>query len=833
MAQAQEVFLFTPLSVSQCSLWLDAADSRTIQLTSNAVSQWSDKSSSGLLLTQGTAAARPIPGSVGTLSNTVLFTTAQTLSSSANLTLGVVQSWFIVFNSISSSNFFFLEQSSNTNNSNGTFFSGVNFDLFAMRRTAANYIYDTIGRGTSPFSANTSYVASFVYDNTSSPGLFRINGTTRTTAYVSAFTALSGNTSDILYINTRAPANVHTAEIIVYNKALGLSEMQQVEGYLAWKWGLQGNLPSTHPFKTYRPLGADPFTTLVPPMPFSGLTNPVFLPTQIGGCQLWLDAADPFNNGVTPANGATISAWVDKSGNGRTMTATTSGTGTITYSTYKGIGSILFNSTNANPAYMRVNSAVNLTSVTVFAISRSQTAIGNQNGLLAIPQAGAGIAEYNSTDAFGQFIDANVTAQDRFYGFNSANPVTNTNPAAGGDAFPLRLNSWVVTSTGTTNSYYNGTTGASVTLTGTRTGTATGFGIGFDIAGSPQVITNTITVSQFSEFIVYNTALNDSQRQQVEGYLAWKWGLQSSLPSTQPYSRNPIAPFPVRFTPFRGSFTQWLPNSISSLLIWFDATDSSTLTLSGTQVTRWNNKGTLTSVFASNVSVGGTVGAYSPGIVNTGSTFLGGTLNVLSFPPISTDPPRGPYLGVADFVTTQKSRCLAYIFSVSNPGVDNYTRIFTTANTETSTRQRGFIAWNRDGDGIVNWPFGFEGTEQLTISGQAPFSGTLINSTPYIAVYRHSTVANNNYFSVDGNQIANPVANQTLVNGYFVGTDNFIIGTGPFYTATLLLGEVMQFDGDLTTTQLRQLEGYLAWKWGRVAQLPLTHPFKFFPPPPP
>jgi hypothetical protein len=26
-----------------------------------------------------------------------------------------------------------------------------------------------------------------------------------------------------------------------------------VEGYLAWKWGLQGNLPPNHPYKLFPP----------------------------------------------------------------------------------------------------------------------------------------------------------------------------------------------------------------------------------------------------------------------------------------------------------------------------------------------------------------------------------------------------------------------------------------------------------------------------------------------------------------------------------------------------------------------------------------------------
>ena len=37
-------------------------------------------------------------------------------------------------------------------------------------------------------------------------------------------------------------------ELLVVSRTLTSLQRAQLEGYLAWKWGLQGNLPSTHPF---------------------------------------------------------------------------------------------------------------------------------------------------------------------------------------------------------------------------------------------------------------------------------------------------------------------------------------------------------------------------------------------------------------------------------------------------------------------------------------------------------------------------------------------------------------------------------------------------------
>ena len=45
----------------------------------------------------------------------------------------------------------------------------------------------------------------------------------------------------------------YLAELIVFNTGLSLSNRQMVEGYLAWKWGLQGNLPINHPYYSATP----------------------------------------------------------------------------------------------------------------------------------------------------------------------------------------------------------------------------------------------------------------------------------------------------------------------------------------------------------------------------------------------------------------------------------------------------------------------------------------------------------------------------------------------------------------------------------------------------
>ena len=42
-------------------------------------------------------------------------------------------------------------------------------------------------------------------------------------------------------------------EFIVYNAPVSTPDREKLEGYLAHKWGLEGDLPIGHPYKTSPP----------------------------------------------------------------------------------------------------------------------------------------------------------------------------------------------------------------------------------------------------------------------------------------------------------------------------------------------------------------------------------------------------------------------------------------------------------------------------------------------------------------------------------------------------------------------------------------------------
>ena len=98
--------------------------------------------------------------------------------------------------------------------------------------------------------------------------------------------------------------------------------------------------------------------------------------------------------------------------------------------------------------------------------------------------------------------------------------------------------------------YLNGTLQASgVTQSGSTAVTGPLF-----INGQAGTSTNSYQ-SYLAEVIVFNTGLSQSNRQIVEGYLAWKWGMQTLLPNTHPYYSPTVNAGPAAGVTSVGSLT--------------------------------------------------------------------------------------------------------------------------------------------------------------------------------------------------------------------------------------------------------------------------------------
>jgi hypothetical protein len=264
---------WTPAALgSALALWLDADDASTIVLNGSTVSQWSDKSGNGRNATQAIAASQPTRTLSGLNGKTVL--TFDGMDDFLNA--GTTSTWNFLHNGSSSAVAFVGQMGQPTTPST------KRMDLFNTGGSSSVYsgyflnfgINDTQVRsnasrgvsGTISFTLVTSFpqratpvilINRVDADNptASQRTIININGGGDVGGNTSTSSASSANSGIPLNIGSSGSTGFvgFLSEIIFVNSELSLADHQHLEGYLAWKWGLQGNLPANHPFKNSPP----------------------------------------------------------------------------------------------------------------------------------------------------------------------------------------------------------------------------------------------------------------------------------------------------------------------------------------------------------------------------------------------------------------------------------------------------------------------------------------------------------------------------------------------------------------------------------------------------
>ena len=251
--------------------------------------------------------------------------------------------------------------------------------------------------------------------------------------------------------------------------------------------------------------------------------NP-FKPTDIGGCQLWLDGAD--SSKITLGSGSNVSTWIDKSSlaNNFTSTNTTSPTKTTTPGGYP---CVYLNGSTCQMTSVSNNSTTGNSSRTVIMIS--QTGAGGDSRFGTGPHGGA-----SPPNTYG--IDlapiANIIFCPYVYTGSdvTAYGVPNTNMYS--------LYSYYNSSTSTVGGIVNFTLTASNSTT--LNTSATPWYLGLRPDGGYSIN------AYVCEIIHYNTILASRDQQQIEGYLAQKWGLEANLPAGSPGRTQVIYPHTLR-----------------------------------------------------------------------------------------------------------------------------------------------------------------------------------------------------------------------------------------------------------------------------------------------
>ena len=249
---------------SQLALWLDAEDTGTITLNATTVSAWADKSGNGRNVAQATAAAQPTYSTFPVTGRTALsFDGGDSLE---NLTPGALLRNVPGATLATVANY--------TNNAAGRCALGISTATAGQNRAtlAANLGgatgYMTGGRrldadsfalaGGTTFTATASIIQTGVLDYANSDAFSYINGTldASNTSFQTAGSSSDTN-SGALYVGISGTGTNFmvgfVGEVIVTSTALSAADRERVEGYLAWKWALEGNLPAGHTYKNSPP----------------------------------------------------------------------------------------------------------------------------------------------------------------------------------------------------------------------------------------------------------------------------------------------------------------------------------------------------------------------------------------------------------------------------------------------------------------------------------------------------------------------------------------------------------------------------------------------------
>jgi len=344
-----------------------------------------------------------------------------------------------------------------------------------------------------------------------------------------------------------------------------------------------------------------------------------FLPTRIGtSLKLWLDASD--TSTITHSTGD-VTAWRDKSGNGNNAT-TSSGSPRTGDSTRNGKNVIDFTSDQMTlpAALYTIPSGAN----TLFVVSKRTS----ETGLITTTVS-------MSTGATNQFfhIYSNVSGAQSFLNRSTASPVASATGIINTEyntAFMRRSGTNQEIAVNTINAI-DSASATNITPTAAQIGTAAGGLLPF--------------IGSIAEIILYDSALTDAQALTVMQYLSRKWD-----------------------TPL------YLPVVSSSLQLWLDGSDATSIINSAGAVSSWRDK----SGNGNNATqaTGANQPALTTNIINGKSALLfNGSTSVLSLPDNVLANGNTPYSVFAALRLTNLSTNRGYL-NLGTYGTNNSSNAF-------------------------------------------------------------------------------------------------------------------------------------------------------------
>jgi hypothetical protein len=243
---------FNPLSIPGCVVWMDAADTTTYT-TGSAITSWTSKGT-----VSGTSGSR----SSGTFSSTTI-NSLPAIAVSAAGQMDVGSGSGIPFQTTSRSIFLVVTLGAAVAGSTiyFTYGAGISPVFGSLNGSLELDLYATgllVASSPTNFFSKTSVVAV-------TSGIY-VNGASQTLSVDTGNTGFNIGTAMALTLGLASSTGGYTlGELMIYDGVLTNTQRQAIEGYLAWKWGLQGSLSSTNPYSTQAsPAATAPPLALIP-----------------------------------------------------------------------------------------------------------------------------------------------------------------------------------------------------------------------------------------------------------------------------------------------------------------------------------------------------------------------------------------------------------------------------------------------------------------------------------------------------------------------------------------------------------------------------------------
>jgi hypothetical protein len=236
---------------------------------------------------------------------------------------------------------------------------------------------------------------------------------------------------------------------------------------------------------------------------------------------LWLDAAD---SSTVSNSGLSTFQWNDKSGNNRNAVYTFGGiSGTMPSNFPTHVANLQNGLAGVQLTNAASNNEIHIASFPLYTNRQcSFFVVGKVTG--GYPY----ISNYQSYALWSISINESPSKVLGFIGTGDASVTQLLSPTVNVIGTPFLI-SLTVSQSSATDGFQ------SLYVNGQNKTTATGF-IPANIFGTLVLSRATATgTATYHELIGFQNALSDIQRQQIEGYLAWKWGINSFLPTSHAY----------------------------------------------------------------------------------------------------------------------------------------------------------------------------------------------------------------------------------------------------------------------------------------------------------